>query len=155
MAEFLQLENQREPPVLPDRSSLRAGTKSDILRCINDPTGRANPAIQVTVQMIDMAAIIHMVPPNRALIFAEYVPLHIVPFLKAQVTSTVEPIGAVWDTYPEHNLKSLTQQRRGMSARTRLEPYGDGSTHIRKWDWQSYLKNVENKKELKKELLCQ
>ena len=85
-----------------------------------------------------MAAIIHMVPPTRALTFNEYVPLHIVPFLKAQMTTTVQRIDAVWDTYPEQNLKSQTQQRRGSGARTRLEPDGDGSMPIPKRDWHSY-----------------
>ena len=148
MLEFFKFENQREPPALSDRSSLRAGTKSDILKCIHAPTGHAIPATQATVQVVDMVAIIHMVPPTRSLTFSEYVPLHIVPFLKAEMTTTVQRIDAVWDTYPEQNLKSQIQQRRGSSTRTRLEPDGDGSTPIPKRDWQSYLKNVENKKEL-------
>ena len=73
------------------------------------------------------------------LTFNEYVPLHIVPFLKAQMTTTVQRIDTVWDTYPEQNLKSQIQQRRGSGTRTRLEPDGDGSTPIPK---------RENKKEL-------
>ena len=140
MLEFFKFENQREPPALSDRSSLRAGTKSDILKCMHAPTGHAIPAIQATVQVVDMAAIIHMVPPTRALTFNEYVPMHIVPFLKAQMSTTVQRIDAVWDTYPEQNLKSQTQQRRGSGTRTRLEPDGDGNTPIPKRDWQSYLK---------------
>ena len=98
--------------------------------------------------MIDMAAVIHMVPPTRAATFMEYVNLHIVPFLKAQLTTVVERIDAVWDTYPEQSLKYMTQQRRGSGPRTRLQADGDGSTPIPKKDWQSYLKNEENKKEL-------
>lgn len=35
MSEFFKFENQRDPPSLSDRSFLRAGTKSDILTCIN------------------------------------------------------------------------------------------------------------------------
>ena len=79
-----------------------------------------------------MAAIINMVPPTRALTFKEYVPMHIVHFLKAQMTTTVLRIDRVWDTYPEQNLKSQTQQRRGSGTRTQLEPDGDGSTPIPK-----------------------
>ena len=96
----------------------------------------------------DMADIILMVRPTRAVTFAEYVSLNIVPFLKNQLTSTVERVDAIWDTYPEKNLKSLTQKRRGTGVRTRLEPNSDGSTPIPKRDWQSYLKNVDNKREL-------
>ncbi len=146
MTEFFTFENQREPPSLADRSSLRAGTKSDILTCIQAPTGHSNLPIQATVLVVDMAAVVHMVNPTRAVTFAEYVPVHIVPFLKAQVTATVERIDLVWDTYPDENLKSLTQQRRGSGPRTRISI--DGSTPIPKGDWQSYLKNAENKTEL-------
>ena len=64
------------------------------------------------------------------------------------MTTTVQRIDAVWDTYPEQSLKSQTHQRRGSGARTRLDPDGDGSTPIPKRDWQSYLKHAENKKEL-------
>ena len=64
------------------------------------------------------------------------------------MTTMVQRIDAVWDTYPEQSLKSQTQQRRGSGARTRLEPDGEGSTPIPKRNWQSYLKIVENKKEL-------
>ena len=148
MAEFFKYENQKEPPALSDRSSLRSGTKSDILKCINVSTGHAHSIEQATVLVFDMAAIIHMVPPTRATTFAEYVSLHIVPFLKSQVTTAVQRIDAIWDTYPEQNLKSLTQQRRGSGTRTLLKPDGDGNTPIPKREWQSYLKNVKNKQEL-------
>ena len=53
---------------------------------------------------------------------------------------------AIWDNYPENNLKSITHQRRGIGPRTRI---GDGQTRIPKHDWSSgFLKNIENKKEL-------
>ena len=64
MIEFFKYENQKEPPALSDRSSLRGGTKSDIIKCINTSTGRAHSVEQATVLMFDMAAIIHMVPPT-------------------------------------------------------------------------------------------
>ena len=70
------------------------------------------------------------------------------PFLKYQLTTTIQRIDAVWDTYTEQNLKSQTQQRRGSGARTRHKPDGDGSTPILKRNWQSYMTIVENKKEL-------
>ena len=148
MLEFFKFESQRQPPALSDRSTLRDGIKSDILKCIHALTGHTIPATQATVQVVDMAVIIHMVPPTRALTSNEYVPLHIVSFLKAQMTTTVQRIDAVWDTYPEQNLKSQTQQRLGSVARTRIEQDGDGSIIIPKRDWQSYLKHFENKKAL-------
>ena len=104
MLEFFKFENQRKPPAISDRSSIRAGTKSDTLKCIHASTSHAIPATQAIVQVVDMATIIHMMPPTRALAFKEYIPMHIVPFLKAQMTTTVQRIDAVWDTYPEQNL---------------------------------------------------
>jgi len=85
---------------------------------------------------MDMAAVIHMVRPITAKTFSEYVPLHIIPFLEAQLNSVTQRIDAVWDNYPEeYNLKALTQQRRGNGSRIRI---GDGSTpistHIAKTD---------------------
>ena len=144
---FFKFENQRSllAPALSDRirSSLRAGTKSDILKCMYPCANRPRHSSNTS-----NSSSLDMVPPTRALTFNVYVLLHIVPFLKAQMTTTVQRIDAVWDTYPEQNLKSQTQQRRGSVARTRLEPDEDGSKPIPKRDWQSYLKNVENKKEL-------
>jgi len=64
------------------------------------------------------------------------------------VTTAIHRIDAIWDMYPEQNLKSLTQQWRGSGTRTLLIPDGDGNTRIPKREWQSYLKNVENKQEL-------
>ncbi|KAL8593865.1 hypothetical protein ACOMHN_018077 [Nucella lapillus] len=147
MTDFFRFENQREPPSLADRGLLRSGTKSDILKCLNAPTGRADVAKQATIDVLDMAAVIHMVRPTTANTFSEYVSLHIVPYLEAQITSSTQRIDAIWDNYPEeNNLKALTQQRRGNGPRTRV---GDGSTPILKRDWNSgFLKNEENKKEL-------
>ena len=48
-----------------------------------------------------MADIIHMVRPTRAVTFAEYVSINVLPFLENQLTSTVERVDAIWDTYPE------------------------------------------------------
>ena len=101
MVDFFKYENQREPPSLSDRGLLRAGNKSDILTCIKAPTARVCTARQVSVMFFDMAAIIHMVRPTRAVTFAEYVSLNVVPFLENQLTSTVKRVDAIWDTYPE------------------------------------------------------
>ena len=92
MVDFFKYENQREPSSLSDCGLLGAGNKLDILACIKAPTER---------QVFDMAAIIHMVRPTRAVTFTGYVSLNVVPFLENQLTSTVERVDAIWDTYPE------------------------------------------------------
>ena len=87
-----------------------------------------------------------MVRPTSTKTFADYATQHIVPFLEYQITHTVERIDAIWDNYPEGNLKLLTHQRRGTGLRTRI---GDSHTQIPKHEWNSgFIKNEENKKEL-------
>ena len=132
--------------IMADHGSLRSGSKSDILECIKAPEGRADPAKITTVVVLDMAAVVHMVRPTSAKTFVEYVKQHMMPFLESQLTPTVSRVDAIWDNYPDANLKSLTHQRRGTGPRTRL---GDGNTRIPKHDWNSkFLKNKDNKKEL-------
>ena len=73
MKDFFRFENQRQPPSLADQGLLRSGTKSDILKCPNAPTGRSAAAKQAAVVVLDMAAVIHMVRPTTAKTFSEYV----------------------------------------------------------------------------------
>ena len=147
MVDFFRFENQREPPSLADRGSLRAGKKPDILQYLGATTGRVDAAQQATVVVLDMAAIIHMVRPIRANTFSEYLTFQLVPFLESQVTNDTQRMDAVWDSYPpEDNLKAHSQQRRGNRPRTRV---GDGSTPIPKSEWNSgFLKNEDNTKDL-------
>ena len=95
MKDFFRFENQRQPPSLADQGLLRSGTKSDILKCLNAPTGRSAAAKQAAVVVLDMAAVIHMVRPTTANTFSEYVSFHIVPYLEAQITSSTKRIDAV------------------------------------------------------------
>ena len=135
------------PPSLADRGMLRSGTKSDILKCLDAPTSACAAARNVTVQVFDMAAVIHMdMRPTRAATFSDYVPMHLASFLKSQLTASVQRVDVVWDTYPERSLKTQTQLWRGSGPRTRIGK--DGNTPIPKRDWQKYLNNTENKKEL-------
>ncbi len=120
MSDFFKFENQREPPSLADRGRLRSGTKSDILKCLGVPTTASPEARNVSVQALDMPAVIHMVRPTRAATFIDYVPMHVVPFMKSQLTSSVERVDAVCDTYPDRSLKIQAQLRRGSGPRTRI-----------------------------------
>jgi len=93
-----------------------------------------------------MAAVVHMVRPTSEHAFRDYVPQHLVPFIESQITPTVTWVDAIWDTYPEENLKTLTHRHRALRPRTKT---GDGHTRIPKQDWNTaFLKNIDNKKEL-------
>ena len=90
-------------------------------------TGSASLA---TLVMLDMAAVVHNGETYISKTVADYATQHIVPFLEYQITPTVERIDAIWDNYPEGNLKSsVTRQRRGTGLQTRI---GDGHTQIPK-----------------------
>ena len=144
--EFFLYENQKEPPSLSTHGSLRSGKKSDILECLKVPSGCGDGVKDATVIIMDMAAVVHIVWPTAAQTFLAYVANHLVPYLQSQISPQVTRMDAIWDNYPENNLKSITHQRRGIGPRTRI---GDGQTRIPKHDWSSgFLKNTENKKEL-------
>lgn len=87
MVEFFTFENQRGLPSLGYR--IFYGYK------------RANEAILATLQIVNMVAIIRMVSSTTSLTFAGYVTMHVVPFLKAQMTTMVEQMDDVWYAYLE------------------------------------------------------
>jgi hypothetical protein len=99
--------------------------------CTNAPTGHANPT-QVTVLVTDKAAIIHMVMIRV---------LHIVDFLNAQMTTTVER--TVRHLPWIKSLKLLAQQWHQTGA-----PARHGSTPIPKMGQAIVPENGENKTEL-------
>ena len=146
MRDFFCYENQREPPSLADHGTRRTGFKSHVIDCISAPTGHTIPSNQVTVVLLDMAAVVHMIRPTNAQTFSEYVAKHIIPYIKSHITPMISRIDAIWDCYPCDSLKTLAHKRRECGPRTKV---GDGSTHIPKRDWNSgFLKNEENEKEL-------
>jgi len=146
MEEFFRYENKREVPSLSNQGSLRSGNKSDILACVEAPNCRSDATKAATLVVLDMAAVVHMVRPTSAHTFGDYVSQHLVPFVKSQITPTVTRVDAIWDTYPEENLKTLTHQHRGLGPRAKI---GDGHTRISKQDWNTgFLKNIDNQKEL-------
>ena len=106
-------------------------------------TGSARLAIVV---VLDMAAAVLMVRPTSAKTFADYATQHIVPFLEYQITTTVERIDAIWDNYPEGNLKhsriSIVVLVYGLGLGMATLKYQSTTGTV------DSLKNEENKKEL-------
>lgn len=144
--EFMSHENARDPPSLADRGLLRTGSKSDILDCLQAPKGTNDKAQESTVILLDMAAILHMIPPTRAATFNEYVTVHVIPYIKGVSQPVATRTDSIWDRYPRENLKAQAHSRRGTGPRTELGD--DGDSPIPRRDWQQYLANIENKKEL-------
>ena len=143
---FMSHENSREPPSLSDHGFLRSGTKSAIIDCLKAPKGIIQEVKQATAILLDMAPIIHMLAPTRCAKFNEYVPVHVAPYIKGISQPNGTRIDLLWDEYPDENLKSQTHILRGSGPRTELGD--DGETPIPRRDWQRYLANKDNTKEL-------
>lgn len=146
MADFFRHENSRDPPALSEGGKLRSGTKSEILECLPGmpPPGRNEATKQASVLIFDMAAVIHMIRPQKATVFGDYTQAQLLPFLRAQLTDSTTRLDAVWDTYTASSLKSQTREKRGRGLRTRVSanvPLPKGSS------WQKFLLNSDNKDE--------
>lgn len=144
--DFFRHENQREPPSLSDQGRLRFGTKSDILGCLPGMpvAGHSVATKEATVVILDMAAVIHIIKPQRASTFGEYTEMQLLPYLRSQMTDNTTRIDAIWDTYRDASLKSQTRAKRGetIGSRTRVSakvPIPKGV------EWQKFLKDCENK----------
>ena len=129
--DFFKFENQKEPPSLSDKGKLRSGKKSDIIECLKISSCPMN---DVSMKILDAAAIVHMVRPTKAANFQQYVERHFFPFVQSMTSaSTITRLDLIWDTYPDQSLERLTQEKRGASAgcRTKVQ----GSTPIPS-DWK-------------------
>ncbi len=144
--DFFKHENHREPPSLSDQEKLSTGTKSALLGCfpgMPEP-GRSTAAKEASMVILDMAAVIHMVKPQRAKYFGDYTAMHLLPFLEKQINNNTTRVDAVWDIYPEASLKEQTRAKRSAgSIRTNrvsaLLPILKGA------EWQTFLKMSQNK----------
>ena len=112
---FFKHENQREPSSLSDRGKLRQGTKSDVIASLPGmPTpGRSKAVKEATVVILDIAAVIHIIKPQRARIFGEYTQMQLLPYMQSQMTENTSRVDAIWDTYQEASLKAQTRAMRG------------------------------------------
>ena len=109
--------------------------------------GRSKSVKEATVVILDMAAVIHIIKPQRARIFGEYTQMQLLPYMQSQMTENTSRVDAIWDTYQEASLKSQTRAKRGetSSRRTRVSakiPIPKGV------EWQKFLKDNQNKDEL-------
>ena len=87
---FFKHENQLEPPSFSDQGKLRQGTKSDSIACLP-----AIPAPEATVVILDMAAVIHIIKPQRARIFGEYKHMQLLPYMQSHMTDNTSRVDAI------------------------------------------------------------
>ena len=150
MSDFFKYENSQYPPSISNEGKLRQGTKSQILECLPGipPPGKNPETSETTVTLLDMPAVIHMVKPQKASTFGEYVSIHILPFIHSQINEFSTRIDAIWDIYSDQSLKSQTRSKRlGLAKTRRIKASSNVSIPTGK-EWQNYLKVSENKKDL-------
>ena len=74
--EFFQYENQTFPPSLPQMGSLRTGTKSVLIICLENPAPMKDDLdplpCRVQVKILDDAGIVNMLRPGTAKTFQTY-----------------------------------------------------------------------------------
>ena len=109
--------------------------------------GRSKAVKINTMVILDMAAVIHIIKPQRARIFGEYTQMQLLPYMQSQMTENTSRVDAIWDTYQEASLKSQTRAKRGetSSRRTRVSakiPIPNGV------EWQKFFNDNQNKDEL-------
>ena len=94
---FFKHENQREPPSFSDQGKLRQGTKSDSIACLPaiPAPGRSKAVKEATVVILDMAAVIHIIKPQRARIFGEYKHMQLLPYMQSPMTDNTSRVDAI------------------------------------------------------------
>ena len=94
------------------------------------------------VKIIDGAALVNMLPPRNCKTFMDYATSVFEPYVLGQA-ERVHRLDVVWDRYTPSSLKQSTREARGHGPRRRVTP----NTTIPA-NWQSFLRNDDNKKEL-------
>ena len=92
--------------------------------------------------MFDGPAVVHYLQPGTCATYDDYANDVFVPYMVNEL-SKVSRVDIVWDIYQPDSLKGTTRERRGTGTRRRVH----ASTRI-PGNWQSFLRNDENKQEL-------
>ena len=98
--------------------------------------------------MFDMAPVIHMIKPNKAVKFGELAAFHLIPYLKSHINGNTTRIDGVWESYKRFgSIKTQTHQKRGETASRRTRITAD--TPIPKGKlYNKFLTDSNNKDEL-------
>ena len=140
--QFFRHENNSYPPSLSDNGSLRIGTKSDLLHCLDEFSATRQDAPAATCVILDGAAIIQMLKPTAVNNFGDYANQIFIPYLKYKLRDATR-LDLVWDIYREDSLKSMARLKRGEGVRRRVS-----ATAAIPRNWQGFLRVDENKTEL-------
>ena len=146
--DFFRHENAKEPPSLAFKGKLRSGTKSQIIQCLPGwPFSRSDALAKLaTVLILDMPAVTHIIKPNRANSFDQYVDLQLLPYIESQMNQASR-IDAVWDQYKEGSLKNQTRMKRQGETVYKRRAVANKLPIPKGKHWDDFLKISENKDE--------
>ena len=105
--------NQPCPPSLTARWKVKLGTKSDIVRCLEDVTEKQHdvtPSVEIVV--LDGSAMLCVLKPTAAGTFRDYAQYVFVPCVEDQLGKG-HRIDVVWDNHRPDSLKAQTWDTRG------------------------------------------
>ena len=142
LSEFFCHENQACPPSNSDCGKLRQTVKAPLVSCLESLCEATPNEPEVTVVVLDGAAVVHFNPPESSKTFGEYGENVIAKYVKRWLIN-VSIVDLVWDSYIENSLKSSTREKRGSGARNRVSPLckyqenGTNSYVLTKTKWNS------------------
>jgi hypothetical protein len=139
---FFAHENQPTPPSLSSDGSMRFGTKSDLLACLDHLVAPEQQCLTVDCIIFDGAAVVQMIQAIRCKTFADYAMKTFVPYILSHF-SKVSRLDLMWDQYFTGSLKAATRAKHGSGMRLRVMPSGSLPRN-----WSDFLRNADNKSEL-------
>jgi len=143
---FFEHENQAYPPSISEFGTLRFGSKSDLLSCLEKVTSISDsetglpPLIDMLA--LDGAVIVQLLKPGKAKTFADYATDIFLPYIQSQM-ARVQRLDLVWDSYQPLSLKATTRAKRGTGARVHV-----GAQVPVPSNWKEFLRDDQNKSEL-------
>ena len=140
--EFFRHENQPIPPAFLNEGLIRTGEKRDLLDCLPTNETTLNDSPKVDPKVFDGPAVVHYLQPGTCATYDDYANDAFVPYMVDEL-SKVSRVDIVWDIYQPDILKGTTRKIRGTGTRRIVH----ASTRI-PGNWQSFLRNDENKQEL-------
>ena len=141
MSKFFSHENHPFPPSLSDQGKLRFGKKSDLLEVLVDDI-HSEPPDTIHAQLLDGAAVVHLLPTVNVVTFDEYADKIFLPHISKQLESCTR-VDIVWDIYIPNSIKESTREKRGKGIRRKVE----GKNKL-PGKWADFLRDATNKQEL-------
>ena len=141
MLSFFRHENQPFPPSISDNGMLRFSKKSDLLSFLPQDGQPECPNV-FDANVIDGAALVHILPTTSVATFDEYADLMFIPYL-VRLLEKCSRLDIVWDTYIQNSIKASARERRGQGVRQKVVGKNKMPTN-----WKGFLRDEKNKEEL-------